>query len=150
MVLAGQALAALTPLFNKGAESLINELGTKLGDSVATTTVDNLKGLLDRIKAKFSGDEEATDALRNFEKKPDRWAPTLQDILKEKLDKDKDFANELDGLVKGVNLNIVIKMAEGKDVTGLKAGEMKSGTANVNIDMETGEKITGAEFDRIG
>jgi hypothetical protein len=150
MTLAGQAVAALTPLLKKGAEALVNELGTKLGDNVATATVDKLKGLLNRIRVKFSGDDEAVDALRNFEKKPDRYASTVQDILKERLDKDKDFAKELDGLVKGVNLNIIIKMTEGKEVTGLKSKEMKSGTANVNMDIGKGEKITGAEFESIG
>jgi hypothetical protein len=91
------------------------------GDNVATATVDKLKGLLNRIRVKFSGDDEAVDALRNFEKKPDRYASTVQDILKERLDKDKDFAKELDGLVKGVDLNIIIKMTGGKEVTGLKS-----------------------------
>ena len=150
MTIASQAMAALIPLLKKGAEALANELGTKLGDSVATATVDKLKRLLNRIKAKFSGDDEVADALRNFENKSDRYASTLQDILNDKLDKDKDFAKELEVLVKGVNLNIIIKMTEGEDVTGLKSKEMKSGTANVNMDIEKGKKIIGAEFDSLG
>src|SRR5262249_34055116 len=125
MTLADQAVAALVPLLKKGTEALASELGTKLGVSVATATVAKLKGLLNRIKAKFSGDDEAADALRNFENRPDRYASTLQDILKEKLDKDRNFSKELDGLVKGVNLDIIIKMNQGEDVTGLKSKEMK-------------------------
>jgi hypothetical protein len=52
-IISGQVIFALIPLLKKGAEALMNELGTKLGDSVADTTVGRLKVLLNRITAKF-------------------------------------------------------------------------------------------------
>jgi hypothetical protein len=149
-ILAGNAVAIIVPFIKKGAEAFINELASKVGGDVAKASVDKIQGLLNTIKAKFTADNEALDALRNFEKKPDRYASTIQDILKEKLDQDKVFAIELDRLVKDINLNVIIKMREGKEITGLRSKQMNSGTANIKMEIEKGEKITGADIENIG
>jgi hypothetical protein len=149
MTLATNAVAILSPFIKKGAVAFVNELASKMGGDAAKVTVNKVKGLFDRIKSKFTGDDEAVDALRRFEEKPDRYSSTLKDILKEKLEQDKDFAMELDNLVKEINLDIVIKMDEGKEVTGLRAKQMRSGRANVNMEIKKGEKITGADIEKM-
>lgn len=84
--------------------------------------------------------------------KPERYQPVLEDILNEKLAQDKDFADELAHLLKemGPTLEIVQKMKEAEDVTGLEAEDMSRSKAKVRQDIEKAEKVTGAKIDRIG
>ena len=101
--------------------------------------------MLAALKAKWTGDEEATDALTRFEEKPERYAPVLEDVLNEKLAEDKELAvlstllNEM-----GPSLEVVQKMEEGRRVVGLESEEMAGGSATVRQDIGRGEDVTGA------
>ena len=96
--------------------------------------------MLAALKAKWTGDEEATDALTRFEEKPERYAPVLEDVLNEKLAEDKELAvlstllNEM-----GPSLEVVQKMEEGRRVVGLESEEMAGGSATVRQDIGRGE-----------
>ena len=152
MTLAASAVTILTPFIKKGAESFADTIGTELGSNVAKATTEKVKNLFNKIKNKFSGDEEAEHALRNFQKKPDRYSSPVQEILKEKFDQDGGFATEVDKLVKQIDLNVIvkIKMEEGEGVIGVEADEMNSGSANVEMEINKGKNITGAKIKKIG
>lgn len=148
--LAASAVAIISPFIKKGTEAFASELATEIGEDAAKVTVAKIKSLFDKIKSKFRGDNEAEDAVRHFEEKPDRYSSTVQDILKEKLDEDNDFAMDLDKLVKRPNLNIIIKMAEVKKAKGLTAKKLSSGNANIKMEIDKGEEIVGADIEEIG
>jgi hypothetical protein len=108
--------------------------------------------MLAALRAKWTGDEEATDALTRFEEKPERYAPVLEDVLNEKLAEDKELAAVLSTLLNemGPSLEVVQRMEEGRKVTGLEAEEMSGGRATVNQEIGRGEDVTGARIRRIG
>ena len=108
--------------------------------------------MLAALRAKWTGDEEATDALTRFEDKPERYAPVLEDVLREKLAEDKELAVVLSTLINemGPTLEVVQKMEEGRRVTALEAEEMTGGKTTVNQDIARGEDVTGAKIRRIG
>lgn len=136
-------MAVLMPYVTKGAEEFTRAAGQ--------AAYEKAKSLLATLKARWAGDKEATENLDRFEEKPQRYQPVLEDILKEKLTEDKDLANELAQLLKeiGPTLEVIQKMKEAEDVTGLKAKEM-GGTAKVTQEIEKAKKVTGAEIDCIG
>lgn len=145
--LAANTVAILVPYVKKGAEEFASEVGKAAAERV--------KGLLNTLKVRLSGDKESIENLEHFEEKPERYKSTLEDILQEKLNQDKDIATELERLLKEIretspSLDVYIKMTEGEDVTGMKAKEMKKGKAKVGIEMERGKKVTGAEIESFG
>lgn len=147
MILAGNAVAALMPFFKKGAEEFSGELGKAAAEKV--------KGLLGIIKRRLSGDSEAAPVLENFEQKPERYNSALIDILKEKLDKDQDFVEQIERSLREIKeaspvLNVYLKMAEGKNVTGAEIDEIVKGNVKVDMDIQKGESVTGAKVKRIG
>ena len=50
----------------------------------------------------------------------------------------------------GPKLEIIQKMAEAEDVTGLKANKMNQGNATVTQDINQSKNIVGADIDSIG
>ncbi len=140
--LASSVLAALTPYLVKGAKQVLETAGEvahkKLSDLLAT------------LKAKFSGDKEAEEDLEKFEEKPERYRPVIEDILKEKLGEDEDFAAAVAGLVDAIRLEIVQIIKEGKDVTGLEVDELLKGNVSIIQKMDKAESVTGGKFKRIG
>ena len=145
--LAANTVAVLVPYVKKGAEEFASEVGK--------VAAERVKGLLNTLKARLSGDKEATENFEHFEEKPERYKSTLKDILQEKLNQDKNLAAELGRLLKEIketcpNIDIYIKMTEGMDIIGIKAKEMKKGKVKVDMEIEKGEKITGGEFEIVG
>ena len=142
--LAANVVAVLAPYAAVGAQEFARNVGKE--------AYEKAKGMLAALRAKWAGDEEATDALTRFEEKPERYAPVLEDVLKEKLAEDKELAAVLSTLLNemGPSLEVVQKMEEGRKVTGLEAEEMTGGRATVDQDIETGEDVTGAKIRRIG
>ena len=142
--LAANVVAVLAPYVAVGAQEFARNVGKE--------AYEKAKGMLAVLKAKWTGDEEATDALTRFEEKPERYAPVLEDVLKEKLAEDKELAAVLSTLLNemGPSLEVVQKMEEGRRVTGLEAEEMAEGRATVNQDIGTGEDVTGARIRHIG
>lgn len=142
--LAANVVAVLAPYVAVGTQEFVRNAGKD--------AYEKAKTMLASLKAKWSGDEEATDALTRFEGKPERYAPVLEDVLREKLTEDKELAMMLSTLLEemGPSLEVVQKMEEGRKVTGIEAEEMSGGRATVNQDIRTGEDVTGARIRRIG
>jgi hypothetical protein len=142
--LAANVVAVLAPYVAVGAQEFARNVGKD--------AYEKAKTMLAALRAKWTGDEEATDALTRFEEKPERYAPVLEDVLREKLAEDKELAMVLSTLLNemGPSLEVVQKMDEGRRVTGIEAEEMAGGRATVNQDIGTGEDVTGARIGRIG
>jgi hypothetical protein len=142
--LAANVVAVLAPYVVMGAQEFAKNAGKE--------AYEKAKGMLTALKAKWAGDEEATDALTRFEEKPERYAPVLEDVLKEKLVQDRELAAVLSTLLNemGPSLEVVQRMEEGRRVMGLEADEMTGGRATVNQDIGRGEDVTGARIRRIG
>jgi len=142
--LATNVVAVLAPYVVVGAQEFARNVGKDAYEKART--------MLAALRAKWTGDEEATDALTRFEEKPERYAPVLEDVLREKLAEDKELAMVLSTLLNemGPSLEVVQKMDEGRRVTGIEAEEMAGGRATVNQDIGTGEDVTGARIGRIG
>ena len=142
--LAANVVAVLAPYAAVGAQEFAKNVGKE--------AYEKAKTMLAALRAKWARDEEATDALNRFEEKPERYAPVLEDVLKEKLAEDKELAAVLSTLLNemGPSLEVVQKMEEGRKVTGIEAEEMAGGSATVNQDMGRGEDVTGAKIRRIG
>jgi SOS response regulatory protein OraA/RecX len=137
-------MTVLLPYVTKGAEEFAKAAG-KDG-------YEKAKNLLGALKKRWSKDKEATDQLANFEKKPERYQPVLEDILAEKLSQDKEFADELAQILKemGPTLEVIQKMKEAENVVGLEAKEMVGGKAKVDQEIEKAKNVTGSKIDRIG
>ena len=138
------AIAILLPYIKKGAE----EFARVAGENAA----EKAKSLLNTLKARWKGDKEATENLERFEEKPERYQFVLKDILKEKLAEDKDLAADLAEILNalGPTLDVIIKMKEAENVTGVKIGEFTDGKISSKIDIEKGKNIRGAEIDYLG
>lgn len=142
--LAAKAVGVLMPYATMSAGEFVKTAGQ--------AAYEKSKNLLQTLKSSWSGDKEATDTLENFEKKPERYQSVIEDILKEKLSQDKDFANDIQKLIKdiGPQLDIILKMKVGEKVVGLDADEMTGGKAKVQMDIEQAKDVTGARIKRIG
>jgi hypothetical protein len=142
--LAANVVAVLAPYVVMGAQEFAKSVGKE--------AYEKAKGMLAVLKAKWTADEEATDALTRFEEKPERYAPVLEDVLREKLAEDKELAAVLSTLLNemGPSLKVVQRMEEGRRVMGIEAEEMTEGRATVRQDIGRGEDVTGARIRRIG
>jgi hypothetical protein len=142
--LAANVVAVLAPYVAVGAQEFVRNAGKD--------AYEKAKTMFAALRAKWTGDEEATDALTRFEEKPERYATVLEDVLNEKLAEDKELAVVLSTLLNemGPSLEVVQKMEEGRKVTGLEAEEMTGGKTTVNQDIGRGEDVTGARIRRIG
>jgi len=142
--LAASVMSVLMPYVTVGTQAFVKSAGSDAYQKV--------KSMLGTLKARWSGDEEATETLARFEEKPERYRPVMEDILKEKLSQDVELAEELATLLNemGPSLEIIQQMEEGRRVTGLEAEQMSGGTARVRQDIERGEDVTGARIGRIG
>ncbi len=142
--LAASVMSILMPYATMSAQAFAKSAGTE-----AYTKV---KSVLGTLRARWSGDEEATETLARFEEKPERYRPVLEDILKEKLSQDVKLAEELAILLNqiGPSLQIIQQMEEGRRVTGLEAEEMTEGKASIRQDIQRGEDVAGAKIRRIG
>jgi hypothetical protein len=135
----------LMPYVTEGAE--------KLTQAVGEAAVGKLESLLQTLKSRFGGDKEVTGQIERFEKKPEIYKATLADILQEKLEQDKNFAQEIDKLLKDIpNLNVEIKLNEAeKDVTGVEVENFRKGNVNVDIDIKTAKgSVTGGKIKNLG
>ena len=142
--LAANVVAVLAPYAAMGAQQFARNVGNE--------AYEKAKVMLAALRAKWTGNEEASDALTRFEEKPERYAPVLEDVLRERLAEDKELAAVLSTLLNemGPSVEVVQRMAEGRRVTGLEAEEVAGGRATVNQDIGTGEDVTGARIGRIG
>jgi hypothetical protein len=142
VTIAAATIALLSPYTKKSAEAFAGEAGK----AIYAKTTD----LVAWIKKKLT--PEGTSTFSRFEKDPDRYAPFLEDVLKEQLEKDPEFTKELEKITSaikaaGPSVSVVIKMKEAEDVTGIRLREHKHGHASANIEIEKGKKVVGYEGD---
>ena len=142
--LAENIMTVLMPYAAMGAQEFVKSAGKE--------AYEKAKSLLRTLKARWAGDEEATDAVARFEEKPERYRPVLEGILEEKITQDEQLAAELATLLEemGPSLEVVQRMEEGRRITGLEAQQMSGGRARVRQDIGRGEDVTGARIRRIG
>ncbi len=142
--LATKAMAVLMPFAAKSGEEFAKAAGQD--------AYKRAKGLFEYLKHKFSEDLEAAENLKRFEEKPERYAPIVEDILKEKLSQDKVLAEELEEMLNemGPDLEIIQRMKIGERITGLEADEVARGKAKVIQDIEQARDVTGAKIKRLG
>lgn len=98
-VLAGTVVARyLVPYVEKGAQQLFDTAA----DKVSQVAAEHAKGVTERlwqkVRSVFDSDEDK-GALANFEKRPKASEKLVEDILREKLEKDEGLAKELEQLV---------------------------------------------------
>ena len=144
VTLATNVMTVLMPYAAMGAQEFVKSAGKE--------AYEKAKSLLGTLKARWAGDEEATDTVARFEEKPERYRPVLEGILEEKITQDKQLAAELATLLEemGPDLEVVQRMEEGRRITGLEAEQMSGGRAKVRQDIGRGEDVTGARIGRIG
>lgn len=134
----------LLPLAKKGAEEFVGAVGKD--------TYEKAKTIFAKLKERWAGDTEASSTLNNFENKPDRYLPILEEILQEKLAEDPELVEQLTKVISelGPKLEIIQNMEKGEKVTGLKAKTMNQGSVKVQQDIKDGKEIVGAEIESIG
>jgi hypothetical protein len=142
--LASSIMGVLMPFVKKGAEEFISSAGKD--------AYEKSKTILENLKSRLSGDEEAVETLKHFEEKPERYKSAVEDILREKLAQDKGLAGELQRMLKdmGPNLDIIQKMKTAENVTGLQVDKIMSVRAKVIQEIERAKDVTGAKIKRIG
>lgn len=144
VTLAANVMTVLMPYAAMGAQEFAKSAGKE--------AYEKAKSLLGTLKARWAGDEEATDAVARFEEKPERYRPVLEGILEEKVTQDRELAAELATLLEemGPSLEVVQRMEEGRRITGVEAEQMSGGRARVRQEIGRGEDVTGARIGRIG
>ena len=129
--------------------------GAKKAAEVAGAAVANQAGkLLERFRMWFSGDQEATSALDNFEKNPSRYGGIIEDILQQKANANPGILNELrqilDEMGPRVEVFQKVKALAGQAV-GLDMAKWEKGLAISRQEVETvveGATLIGAKLDR--
>lgn len=141
VTIATKVVSVLMPVVAEGAKEFMVNVGKDV--------FEKAKKLLDTLRSRFAGDNEASDNLADFERKPKRYGSVLADVLQEKLSEDKDFAEELQQFLSdlGPNLEVILKFGNASGLTVLKADHFKSGKARLEV---TGEEIKDSTVTDIG
>ncbi|MBN1992949.1 MAG: hypothetical protein JW953_09600 [Anaerolineae bacterium] len=117
--LASAALVILTPYLTKAGE----KVAEKIGESV-----------FNLVKSKFSGDKDAEDALRLYQKNPAVFEGALTQLIEAKLKEDPDFEAQLREMVAQADADTggsVSQVAIGSNIAQATHG----GTASVNVNQ---------------
>ena len=149
MTLAANAIAVVSPLIMKGAEKLAEELGA--------FAAEKIKGVLSTLQSKLSKNKEAQESLQRFEKTPDRSnAAAVKDYLVEELEKDNQFATNLQTVLKEVkqakpDIEVYIKNSSGKIVKGFDLGTVEHGKFRAEIEgVKADDELVGFHADHVG
>lgn len=142
--IATAVLAILAPYAKKSAQEFIRTAG-EVG-------YERAKRLLATLKERWTGDEEASAVLTQFEKKPERYEGVLQDVLKEKLQTDTTLSADLDQQIRelGPKLQVIQRMNVGENVTGADIEEARKGSIAVEQEINQGKDVTGARIGTLG
>jgi len=142
--LASKVISVLMPFVTTGVEEFTRAAGK--------AAYEKIQSLIATLKKKWAGDSEASQNLTRFEEKPDRYKLVLEDILKEKVSKDRDLADQLERMLGelGPEIDIIQKMKFGERIVGLDADDMRSGQARVKQEIDEAKDVTAAKIKRIG
>jgi hypothetical protein len=137
-------MTILMPYVVKGAEEFAKLVGE--------AAYNKARHLFEVLKARFAEDPTASDSLTRFEQKPQTYQPLIEDILKEKILHDKDFAAELARLVEdlGPEITVVQQLKVAENVVGIDAEEMTRGKVTVEQNIDEAKNVTGAKISKIG
>jgi len=137
MTLAGKALQLVAPYLAKGGEKVAEALGEEIGAQV--------KGLVERIRARFRREPAKAEVLDQYAADPAANEGAAQATLARELEADPAFRAEVEADVNrfGPVLSVVQRIKEGKEVTGAEFDEVKKGLIQVHQEMDKGEKIVG-------
>lgn len=142
--LATAALTILTPFAKDIAKDLVKTVGE--------TAVEKAKGLMTWLKQKLVGDESASKDLSRFEADPDKFEPSLEATIKEKVEQDPEFAAELKKRIDEIGPTITVfqQIKKGKKVVGVDAEEVRSGKVGVTQMADEVEDLTAVHAKKIG
>ena len=142
--LAVEAVKILSPFVVLGAKHVVTAAGE--------VALEKLEAFVAELRERWSGNPVARDTLERFEENPERYAPMLEDQLKEEMERDEAFAREVDAVVKaeGPAIRVLQEMDEGRDVVAVRAGKARAGTIDVEQRIGKGENVTGVDIDEIG
>ena len=158
VTLATSAVAILTPFLKKGAEKFAEEFGGEAGKRVGEVVVDKTKKLFGKLKEKLSGNREAKLNLELFESNPENesYTQNFGEVLAKELDKDKNFAQEIERLVNEIKetsprIVTIIENAKAKNIIGTWIKKMTAGSSRTEIKgSQADESIVGSEVDWLG
>lgn len=123
----------LAPYVKVGAKRIVETAAEKFSSAAGEHVAETAESLWSRVRAAFdSPDEQRT--LERFEKDPERMAGSVEVILEEKLERDEEFARELEQLVE----------ARSPDGAGTGAEIMHATVAGI-IDLRQA-RISGGTF----
>ncbi len=126
--------------------------GVELAKNLGKSTVDRIGGWLDSLRERWAGDEEASDALKDFERNPKENSAMLRDLLADRLRIDETLKQSVEQLARDVGPTVVVRM-EGERVevqTGPEFGKVIRGQVSVTQLLTNGKEQRGPKFDDIG
>ncbi len=95
----------LTPYLKKGKDKFIEEIGGEAGEKSASLAADIWK----KVKAIFGSDKDK-QRIEKFEKAPEEKEAFITELLEEKLEEDKQLAQELEEQIRK------LKTSDGKSI----------------------------------
>ena len=115
-----------------GAVTLMGAFISKIGDGFSQKIGEDIYEFL---KRRYKKNKEASNILTSFSKNQNRYKHPLADIIKETIENDTEFANELLSLVEKAQIHktsIVNQTATG---TGIAQSAGDGSSASVNLEQ---------------
>jgi hypothetical protein len=130
----------------------VKDTGKELVKTVGEIGFDKAKQLLGWLKQKFGDDAAASKDLSRFEADPHKFEPGLHETIKEKLERDPQFAAELKKRIEDIGPTITVfqEIRKGEEVIGVDADEVRSGQVTVTQKADDVGKIIGFRTKRTG
>jgi hypothetical protein len=82
-----------------GADAIAQQVTGKVGQTAAEHVTEVTTKVWNRVKVAFGSNPDDEATLAQLEKRPERATPLVEDILKEKLERDTQLAQDLEKLV---------------------------------------------------
>lgn len=144
MTLAGKALQLVAPYLAKGGEKVAEALGEEIGVQV--------KGLVERIRARFRRQPADAGVLDRYAADPGAVEGEARETLAREMEADPAFRAEVEREVKrfGPVLSVVQRIKNGEEVTGAEIETVKKGLIQVHQEMDVGKKVVGAKIGTFG
>jgi hypothetical protein len=137
----------LIPLIKKGGESLANGIGDNMHNKV--------NDIYSKIKDRFRDDNDSKD-IERFEEKPETYAKSIEELLKEKMINDKEFASTIQSLFDEISrsptvTNITEDIEAEGTVIGMEIGNIKKGdVTSVTRRIKATKDVIGGKYGHIG
>lgn len=144
MTLAGKALQLVAPYVARGGAKVADALGEAIGAQ--------LKEVVDRIRARFRLNPENASMLEQYAEDPTSNEPKARAALAREMEADPGFRAEIAAGVKrfGPVLNIVQRIRDGENVTGVEIESVRNGLMQVHQAMDRANGVVGAKINTFG